>query len=390
MTDLSVGISDILARRECPRRAAYGARRHTGKGTQDHAAQTPESQSPGAAYGSMFHDCVEMIEDGFTEERATDLAWDKWGALLEVEDMDRLSKDIGIYREREPLGVTTVLSEGEIRVPLTHTPAGVPIFFRGRIDRLYQSSTLGWYDHVDYKTSKWTKTQTEVDEDLQMWAYNWAIHEYFPEVEHLEQHYDQFEGPPLTTRKNTEQRAQIRTFLEAEARNYFLPAEQLEDGLPAPRFNQWCPWCPIMESCPIIHNLSDWALTRILELDPNLSVDDAPLGGDPLGEYIERYDEAQTASKVLDRYEKSVKSLIRELPESRQGALGFKVSQRRNAILSPTGRMALLDRLGEQQFMLLVKISQESLTAIDDPEVRAWAKGMYEKVPGAMVVTRKR
>lgn len=348
---------------------------------------TPESQNPGAAYGSMFHDVAEMVADGFTDEMAIQLAWDKWGSGLEVEDLQQLTDDLAAYHERDMEDVETVLSEGEIRVPLTETAEGEPIFFRGRIDRLYRSLTIpGWYFHIDYKSSKWPKTQAEVDEDPQMWAYNWALHEYFPEIDHLEQLYDQFRGTPLNTRKNDEQRQQIREWLAVEARNYFLEPQLQQDGMPKPRFNEWCPWCSIMESCAIVPQLTDWALMRIDELAP----DGEALATTPIDEYVARFDSAQTALKVLKRYEDSVKSLVRELPDQRRGQLGFRANRRRNSVMSPVNRSALYETLGHERFMRLVSVSQTSLSDIEDPDLREWAEGLFEKVPGALVVTRKR
>lgn len=380
---LQVGISDIIARRECPRRAAYGARRHTGQGTQDHASRTPEAQGEGASYGSMMHDAIELVEDGFTDEVACQRAWDKWGSVLGPDDLTQLHDDLVIYHERDFKGVETILSEGELRMPVAKMPDGRQVYFRGRIDRLYRSlADPGLWHHVDYKSSKWVKEQKDVDDDLQLWAYNLLITDLYPEIDQLEQHYDQFRGTPIDTRKTEEKREEIRQWLATEAVNYFTPAELESDGLPAPKWNQWCPWCPILESCQIVPMLTDWALTRIDELGPYEQEHT------PIDEYLSRFDQAQTAMKVLERYSKSVKALVAAMSETKQGEHGFKVYRRNNATLSPTSAHALLDAVGVERFLMLAKVSKTALEGIEDKDVRDWAEGLYEKVPGARVVQR--
>jgi hypothetical protein len=41
-----------------------------------------------------------------------------------------------------------------------------------------------------------------------------------------------------------------------------------DDGLLPWRFNEWCPWCPILESCGVVEHVTDYALTRIAALAP--------------------------------------------------------------------------------------------------------------------------
>lgn len=387
---LAVGISDLLAHRECPRRAAYGARRHQGDETQDHELGTPEAGMPATWYGSMLHEAIDAIEDGHTDEAAIELAWRRWGSRLEPTDLTLLHEDLAKFHERDFQGVRTVLAEGEIRVPLTTMPDGRPIYFRGRIDRLYELlAEPGHFIHEDYKSSKWQKNQDEVDADLQLWSYNFLVHEYYPECVELEQWLNQFRGGMVSTRKSEEQRAQIREWLEIEARAYFAEHDLMDDGLPAPRFNQWCPWCPILESCQIIPRLSDWALSRIALLRPEDAEEhEAVLQATPMEEYIAQYDDVQTAIKTLERYQESVKQLVREAPEEERGRLGFRLTERRESVLTMQAREALYERLGHRRFLELVSMSQKRLQSIGDPEVKEWALGLVEKVPGSKVVNR--
>lgn len=353
---------------------------------QDHASQTPEAGSPATWYGSCIHDVIEYVGDGFTNEAAIEKAWAKWGSHLYPEDLALLKADIELHGTRDFQNVRTILSEGEIKVPLTTMDDGREIWFRGRIDRLYERlDRPGHFIHIDYKSGKWGKTQDEVDEDPQMWAYNWMIREYFPECEVLDQHLDQLRHGLVPTSKTAAQLQEVREWLCLEARNYFAEPELQQDALPAPRFNQWCAWCPIAESCTIIPWLSDWALFELEVLSP----DEIASAVTPMTEYVERYDSAQNAIKVLERYVDSVKGLVRRSPQDQQTTLGFKLGGRSNSIIDARAREALYEGLGHDQFVKMAGITKEKLKSIEDEELREWALGLVEKVPGPQQVVQR-
>jgi hypothetical protein len=391
LTDVEVGISDLLADRDCPRRAAYGARRHVGVGEQDHASQTPEHQNAAAAYGSCLHDVLQLVEEGWMDDDAIQQAWATWGNVLWPEDLTLLHEDLEAFRaQRDFQNVRTVLAEGELRAYLTTLPDGRRVFFRAKIDRLYERlNEPGHYIQVDYKTSRWEKTQEEVDKDPQQWAYNWVVHEYYPEIEDggLEQFYDQFRGGQLRIAPKTDaQRAEIKQWLITQVGVYFSRKHDQPDGLPAPRFNQWCPWCEIIMDCQIIPKLSSWALSRIALLGAELPDD---LYVTPMDEHLAPFTDSQTAIKTLKEYESRVKDLVRSLPEAERDRLGFRTYQRNNTVFTPQALEELHGALGSS-FYSLVSATQKRLGAIPDDTLKQWALALGEKVPGAIVVTRKR
>lgn len=396
--DVSVGISDLLAYRDCPRRAAYGARRHTGEGTQDQAARNPEAGSHATAYGSAIHDAIAGLEDGLTDKEVIALAWGTWGSLLDAEDLALMHEDLLKFHERDFKNVRTVLVEGEIKVPLCMLDDGRRVWFRAKIDRLYERlDAPGQFIHVDYKSSKWRKDQDDVDADPQMWAYNWIVSEYFPECEDLNQWYDQLRHGMVPTSKTDEQRLEIRDWLEIEARAYFaddIPV--MDDGLPKPRFNMWCPWCSILESCSIVPELTDWALTRIEALNPaqmrTAATDPAWEDGEPrtpIDTYIEQAELAKTAIKTLETYVKSVNGVLKAMPSSDRERAGYRLSERTYKTFSPQAMEALAERVGPQ-FLTLVNVTQKSLEGIKDEELREWALALADKVPGAPMVVKQR
>lgn len=388
-TELEVGISDLLADRDCPRRAGYGARRHKGRGEQDHQSGTPEAQSPAAGYGSCFHDVVQLIEEGWSDDLAIEQAWATWGALLEPDHLDLLRDDIAIYRQRDPQNVRTVLAEGELRTFLCKLADGRPVYFRAKIDRLYERlDRPGSFLHTDYKTSAWEKTQEDVDEDHQMWSYNWIIHEVYPEVEELSQTYDQFRHGQVHTSKTEDERRKIKAWLIVQARNYFSRAHDGPDGLPKPRFNNWCPWCPIIGDCAIIPQLSSWALSRIRLLGGELPAAQEEITPQ-IDELLEPFVSVQAALKTLKAYEEQVKTLVREMNHADRGRLGFKTYTRSNTVFSAEALERMHAEMGPA-FFTLVKASAKNLDKIGDEQLKEWAKALGERTPGAVVVTKRK
>ena len=157
LPDNSVGISDIKNWLECQRRWEFGMRRHT------EGAEPPEDMHPDTLYGTVFHDMVEMIEQlDLDDDAALQQAFNDHSADLDPGYYEMLIGDLRTYRERDLTGVRTVANETEVKIPLLDWPCfdcdgedqtivdncetcngtgEVTIYFRGRIDRLYQSLT---------------------------------------------------------------------------------------------------------------------------------------------------------------------------------------------------------------------------------------------------------
>lgn len=351
-----IGISDVLAYRDCPRRFSFSMKRHMPEGEPPEAAAEH-------AYGSCIHDVLSGIEEkDLDNDKAVQLAFDKWGWALDPDDMTLIQHDIETYYERDILGVSTLANEGEFRVPLLQHE-GRTIYFRFRIDRLYQRlDNPATFVMVDYKSSKHRKSEAEVHSDLQMWAYNWGIFTFYPECETLVQVYDQLRFGTIPTNKSEEQRAQFREWLERQVRTILADDEVREkDGLMEPRLNKWCAYCPIKMDCPIIDKLSDFAATRIAALAPDAdAVAKMKLDPDAISEHTERLEEVGTAIKTLQAYEKTVKGVVKELPMSQREDLGFKLTNRRSDTWDPQAMRAVHEMLGDS-FYGLVGITKARL-----------------------------
>jgi hypothetical protein len=378
----AIGPTDIASYRDCPRRFEFGMRRH-----DPELGEHPEAQGPNTAYGSAVHEMIAWVEThDWDDEDAIQRAFDLYSKWLEPDDLALLREDLATYHEREPLGVRTVAVEREIRVPLFDYD-GETIYFRTRIDRLYQRlDNPAVFIHVDYKSSKHRKTPEEVHSDTQLWATNWAVHEHWPECERLEQLYDQLRYGIEPTSKNAAQRAQIKDWLVKQVTTILRDTE-LE-----PKKNQWCPWCPLMESCPVVAQSTDFALAQIAALAPaekqgrktvlNLDLERFEV-------YAEQLDEVGHAMKVLKRFDESVKGVIRRMPAQRRAELGYAVMERNEDVFPPEAMSAVRAVVGEEAFDRAVKLTKAGLEkAVTDEEVRERALGMAERRPGAVVVQK--
>lgn len=376
----AIGPTDIASYRDCPRRFEFGMRRHTELG------EHPEAQGPNTAYGSAVHEMIAHVEQHDDDEAAIQRAFDLYAKWLEPGDLELLREDLATYHEREPLGVRTVAVEQEIRVPLFDHD-GEPIHFRTRIDRLYQRlDNPGVFIHVDYKSSKHRKTPEEVHSDTQLWATNWAVHEHWPECEQLVQVYDQLRFGPEPTRKNDAQRRTIHDWLVKQA------TAILGDTELAPKKNQWCPWCPLMEGCPVVEQSTSFALARIAALAPERKegrrkvVD---LDPSQFEVYVEQLDDVSHAIKVLERFDGAVKGVIKELPAPRRAELGYRLTERQEDVWPAEAMEALRAVIGTEAFDRAVKVTKSGLErVVDDPELRAKAIGLADRRPGATIVQK--
>jgi len=364
----SIGVTDVRSFRECPRRFAFGMQRHT------EAGEHPEATTTANAYGSAIHEAIAFAEEHeATDDQAIQAGFSKYASYLEPDDLQRMKDDMLTYRARDYTGVRTVAVEKEVRVPLfVHN--GTQIYFRAKLDRVYQRlDNPSVFVHVDYKSSRHPMTDADVHSDVQMWAYNWLIHEFWPECSTLVQVYDQLRFGAVPTRKSAEQRSQIKGWLIAEI-TAILDTEDME-----PKINDWCGWCPIAESCPAVKRASDWTAAKIQALDP---IQDAP----SLEPYVELMEEVGQARKLLERYENSVRDVLKMLPDARRAELGYELRERRSTFWPPEALRAAHELLGDD-FYGLVKVTK---TAVEQHPDAALLLPLAEEQQGAGFLRKRR
>lgn len=323
-----VGITDINTYRACPRRFEFGMERHSPAG------EHPQSQSPSTAYGSAIHEAIAYVEsEEATDDQAAQRAFDLYAKWMEPADLERLTRDLSTYRQRDFTGVRTVAVEQELRVPL-FDHEGQTIYFRGKIDRLYERlDAPGVFVLIDYKSSGHPRSDADVQSDTQQWAYNWLVHEYFPECTELVQLYDQLQFGVIPTRKTAEQRELIREWLIHQI------TAILHDDVMAPAINDFCAWCPIIHDCPVVKRATDFALARIAALG-------SP-GVEGLRAYVDQLDDVGRAIKVLDKFQTDVKKTMGELPVAELAQLGYRGDYRKASAFSPDALRTIHELMGD-------------------------------------------
>jgi hypothetical protein len=334
----SIGISDILDYRECPQRFAFKMRRHSPlperfalfEGEKD---APPESIDWTNAYGSAIHEAISHVERGLRDEEAVQLAWNEYGPWLDPEHLTMLREDIETFHTRTQLGWRVVAVEQDMKVPL-FVYKGRQIYFRFKCDALYQHMQRpGLFLSRDYKSSAHRKSNEEVQKDLQQWAYNWGLHEMFPEIEELQQEYDQLRFGIEPTGKTADERAEIKRWLIAQVTSI------LDDMTLAPKQNQWCPYCPIMMDCRVTHLSADWWKARIEAIAPEKKVgrkvvmqltDDS----EGFAYYVEILPRVEVTLKMLKRFRDNVHEALSEMPSDERKSLGYGTRQKRGTQFS--------------------------------------------------------
>lgn len=396
LPDNSIGITDLLTYRECQRKFSHGMRRHSEGGD----APGDKPVHPAWHYGTIVHDGISWIEeDMLTNDEAVERCFDVHARWIEPEDADRLRADFETYRSRDESGVILVANEKEIKVPLmrwdyengvevTDGSSGETIYFRGRIDRLYQNAqNPSIFIHRDYKSSRWRTSEEEVHEDKQLWAYNAAIFRVWPECQDLTQWYDQLRYGDIPTKKSGEQRAQMWEWLKREVASVL----RAPDENPEPTHNEWCPWCPIMESCSEVPRLAGWAIARIEELaGESGKIDPELLKDGSFDDYVEDLPLIERARKMAERYEESVRGELKKLPDTRLDELGYKKSERSSTSWTPEAMRATIDRVGIDKFLLLVGMTKSRVEKMLNDDDKEAVMGMATKGKGSLTVTRKR
>lgn len=378
-----IGISDIIDYRECPERFAWSMQRHEPmpdelKIEEGEKAEPPEKRNWTNAYGSAVHDLLELAE----HSHATDLeliqeVWVEWGPWLEPTDIERMTDDLETWRTRSQLGYRLIGTEIEIRVPLMKYE-GRTIFFRGRVDALYQSiENSGVFLSRDYKSSRWPKSHEEILKDLQQWAYNWGIHEFYPECEDLTQLYDQLRYGQEPIHKTAEQRAQVKQWLQTQV-TAILRDEKLR-----PKQNQWCPYCPLVMQCRVPRMATDYFKDKLAVLAPEKKdgkkivvelrgVDEADAEEhDPFEEYVAELRKMKPAMKTMERFVAEVESTLKAMPAERRAKYGFDLAKPRSRDTFPVEALRRLhERLGDDFYQLagLSKKSVEEFYGKDAPE----------------------
>lgn len=391
-----IGISDIIAYRECAQRMSWGMRRHLTlperfaayEGERD---EPPESTNWTNAYGSAVHVALAAVEErDASDEEAIEEAWQEYGRYLDPEDLELMRADLEKFRARsQPQGYRVIAVEAEMRIPLfVHN--GEQFYFRFKIDALYQHlQNDGLFLSRDYKATKWPRSRKAIEDDIQQWAYNFAVHERYPEVEDLVQQVDQLRAGVIPISKTAAQREQIRQWLIMQVKAI------LADDALRPTQNEWCPWCPLLMECSVTHRSTEYWKRRVAAIAPERKVgrkimvelSDSP---DDFQEYVDILPKAKDAVKVLERFISAVQDTLKAMPSDRRREMGYYTAERSRDTFTPEAIREVAEMTGPL-FWHLVSLPKSQLESFygkgktADPMLDEILR-LAEKAPDAVYV----
>lgn len=357
----ALGISDILAYRDCPARFAYGMRRHLElpphlqiePGERD---EPPESTNWTNVYGSAIHEAIAEVERGATHAQAIDTALQRYGVWLTPDDITLLRDDLEVYEQRKPPrdDVELVAAERDMRVPLFVTDDGVQMFFRFKLDVLHRlKAHPDVFLSRDYKSSAHRKSEQEVHADLQQWSYSFGIHELYPECRQLFQTFDQLKFGEIRTSKNAEQREHMRQWL-IDMVKVILADERYK-----PKRNEWCRWCPMVVTCRETKRATEFERGRLALVAPLVKEgrkikvafwDEGAHLEELIRDDLPRMMEVR---KHIAKVEEMLKGVIEEMGLEERERLGWLVRERTNRRITTEGLRELHEMLGDSFYELV-------------------------------------
>lgn len=180
--------------------------------------------------------------------------------------------------------------------------AGVPVI--GAMDKVVEldSNTLCV---IDYKTSKSTLTDSEMETDIQLGMYDAVARQMYPGYSKYFVCLDYLRFYPKTASRDEEQRY---SFIQLLKNSYKIITETKTEEL-KPELNKFCPWCEYADACPMMIDLQENLPThKVFEDEESLA---------------DTYSKMRTLSKTLELKMKSIKeTLVQKI----KAAGGGKVS----------------------------------------------------------------
>jgi len=172
------------------------------------------------------------------------------------------------------------------------TDDGVPII--GAMDKIIELNK-DTILIVDYKTSKFFYTPDEMKGDIQLSIYDIVGSIKFPQYKRIILCLDYLRGEPLYTYRTYQERKVFSKYLLA-VYNEMLIFEEKEAN---PSINDMCNWCDFRNDCP-----------AYVEAAKNNKIFKKNLVDCNDNELVEEYIDIRSRKRILDNYEKELKTYI--------------------------------------------------------------------------------
>ncbi|MFH1415954.1 MAG: PD-(D/E)XK nuclease family protein, partial [Elusimicrobiota bacterium] len=238
---------------------------------------------------SIGHSCHETMEEFFTQPYQSSLKqlrrmyenrWHREGYKNELEEREFFDNGwdwLEKYYVKYVEGQFIPAHEVEIYFQL---PIGNDYVMNGYLDRLQKNSD-GTYEIFDYKTDPKLRTQEEVDRDLQLTAYYWAMKQRGIEVGRLSLEFLQFTQRISTGRTEKD----IPLFINdvnktvgemAYGEERLKTNPERSDKFFPPKVNKYCGGCDYLHGCPMEHDIKTKYRDKVMNLEEEPVPEPAP------------------------------------------------------------------------------------------------------------------
>jgi len=225
------------------------------------------------------------------------------------------------------------------------TGDGVPII--GAMDKIIElGEETGLI--VDYKTSKFFYTPDEMKNDIQLSIYDVVGNIKFPQYKRIILCLDYLRGEPLYTYRTYQERKTFSKYLLA----VYSEILKLEERDAKPSLNDMCNWCDFKNDCPAYIEASNSNKIFKKKLE-NCNED----------ELVKEYTGIRSRKRVLDNYEKKLKTYILEkINNDAKNLVGEKnvvyIRQNPSTVYNPK---AVCDAVPLSEFLKMVSVSKRLL-----------------------------
>lgn len=372
----SLGVSDAKQWADCPKLFFKSMQRHTMvPGTPD--PQLVAGASDPLSYGSAMHEAAEAIvrnPDIYLDD-AVDIAWKKWSQYLKPEHHAELKEDCAVMIERTREALDTlelVASEEDWQAPIFVGRPGIDgdeeegewYYYRFRIDALYRKKDDPTHYVIrDFKSVRRQRFQTDVDEDIQFTGYDYGVRAMLGEgVEKVTIWYDSTKFKEIFSSRDEHDRQKFEEWIESTIKAILAtPTEEVMDTF---KLNDWCSWCPLLETCGVVNYANDLALAEIaLNRGENPSKVSKAVD---LPKYIKDYERSKQAIKALEEYNSRIGEFLKSNPGTYSGRQYYT-----SVVNTPKWRAEdVFDLIGKKSLKSFGQVSKTSLKKyLDDPNL---------------------
>jgi len=199
---------------------------------------------------------------------------------------------------------------------------------------------------VDYKTSKYSYTSSELKSDIQLSLYDLVASLRFPEYKRIILCLDYLRDVPLYTYRTAKERESFAKFLLA----VYNEIMKLSERKAKPALNEFCSWCDFADNCPAYE-----------EAISNDNVPNKKLLGLGDEDLVREYLNIKNRKRALDGQERKMRDFIlRKIKSEEKELTGEdKVLYARQSGFTVYDPRTVYEAVGLEDFLDMVNISKE-------------------------------